>query len=214
MNESSASRSAVDCRFRPPLASLASLTHPQTPASAGAYGRALPGPNDIMNRNMAILFSNATVLPMTAAGNAPAPLRGWVGVDGQPHRAGHGVGNGRRGVPRGAPRASGVRLPGQTRDAGAGEHPLPCGHDPATQPCRRHRPDGVAPRLYLALRGASDSRRCGAGHDARRGRDAAGRRDVVRRHVLFRKPLRGDGRTAGASAPCWAATTSIRMSTR
>ena len=41
-----------------------------------------PGPNDIMNRNMAILFSNATVLPMTAAGNAPRTFAGWVGVDG------------------------------------------------------------------------------------------------------------------------------------
>ena len=35
-----------------------------------------------MNRNMAILFSNATVLPMTAAGNAPRTFAGWVGVDG------------------------------------------------------------------------------------------------------------------------------------
>ena len=31
---------------------------------------------------MAILFSNATVLPMTAAGNAPRTFAGWVGVDG------------------------------------------------------------------------------------------------------------------------------------
>ena len=35
-----------------------------------------------MNRNMAILFSNATVLPMTAVGNAPRTFAGWVGVDG------------------------------------------------------------------------------------------------------------------------------------
>ena len=31
---------------------------------------------------MAILFSNATVLPMTATGNAPRTFAGWVGVDG------------------------------------------------------------------------------------------------------------------------------------
>ncbi|WP_290540694.1 amidohydrolase [Alistipes sp.] len=31
---------------------------------------------------MAILFSNATVLPMTATGNAPRTFTGWVGVDG------------------------------------------------------------------------------------------------------------------------------------
>ena len=31
---------------------------------------------------MAILFSNATVLPMTAVGNAPRTFAGWVGVDG------------------------------------------------------------------------------------------------------------------------------------
>ena len=35
-----------------------------------------------MHRNMAILFSNATVLPMTAVGNAPRTFAGWVGVDG------------------------------------------------------------------------------------------------------------------------------------
>ena len=150
---------------------------------------------------MTLLFSNATVLPMTDPCDASRTLTGWVGVVGNRGGAGHRLGGPML-------RRSVRHIPACARSTAAGGWSCRGSSTPhchAGMTLQRSYADDIplmswAQRLYLALRIATDARRRGAGHDARDRRDAAGRRDVVRGHVLFPGSLRGGGRTAGD--PC------------
>ena len=146
---------------------------------------------------MDILFTNATILPMTAAGDEPKTFMGAVGVAGNRIALVTASGSEADAFRTCNPGVRVIDCTGRLLMPGLVNTALPCGHDAATQLCRRHRPDGVAQRLYMAFRGAPDGRRRGAGHDARHRRDAPGRRHLVRGHVLPREPLRGGRPAAG-----------------
>lgn len=78
----------------------------------------------------------------------------------------------------------------QGAHAGTDQYPLPRGDDPPAGLCRRHRPDEVAARIYLAFRGTANPGRNRTGSRNGYCRNVAGRRHDVRRYVLARKPYR------------------------
>ena len=148
---------------------------------------------------------------MTAAAGEPNCFDGYVGVEGR--RIALVTADAAAAEAWcGARQRARDRRPGRNPDARTGEYPLPHGHDAPTQLCRRYGPHGVAQRPYLAFRSAPDRRRHPRGRTARCGRNAAGRRDVGRGHVLvggggfsMRSIARGCGR-------CSVRATSIRGS--
>ncbi len=105
---------------------------------------------------------------------------------------------------------AGDRRHGQGAHAGTDQYPLPRGDDPPAGLCRRHRPDEVAARIYLAFRGTANPGRNRTGSRNGYCRNVAGRRHDVRRYVLARKPYRR-GRAAARHPPCSERATWIRV---